>query len=351
MTLKLGRYGIKVKAAGYHEKIEFVDIGSGDNNVSIKLDPQAVKIQKPPETGQLWITTVPSNAQVVILDIDLSYSAGMKLKPARYRIKVKAAGYQEKIEYVDVGSGDNNVTIVLTKKALNVPLPKMVAVTGGSFDMGSKTGKSNEKPVHTVNVKTFSISQTEITFTQWDACVGAGGCSYKPRDEGWGRGSRPVINVSYQDITAEYIPWLNNVTGKSYRLPSEAEWEYAARAGRASRYSWGYGISCSQARYGYLSGECKKRQNTDRVKSFSANNFGLHDMHGNVWEWTQDCWNDSYNAAPNNGKVWTNGDCSQRVLRGGSWLSRPDALRSAYRFKNSTSVRNNDLGFRLVQVH
>jgi formylglycine-generating enzyme required for sulfatase activity len=349
MTLKLGRYGIKVKASGFQDKIEFVDIGSGNNNVTIKLDPQEIKLQQPPEIGQLWITTKPSNAQVVLLDIDPKYSAGMKLKPGRYRIKLMAAGYQEKIQTIDVASGDNNLTVALTREAVNVPLPKMVAITGGSFQMGSDSGESNEKPVHTVNVKSFSISQSEITFTQWDACADAGGCSYKPHDEGWGRGNRPVINVSYKDITGEFIPWLNNTTGDSYRLPSEAEWEYAANAGRTSRYSWGYTINCSQARYGYLSGECKKRQNTDRVKSFLANPFGLHDMHGNVWEWTQDCWNDSYSAAPNNGAAWTQGDCSQRVLRGGSWLSRPDALRSAYRFRNLTSVRNNDLGFRLAQ--
>jgi formylglycine-generating enzyme required for sulfatase activity/serine/threonine protein kinase len=349
MDLKLGRYGINVKASGYQDKIAFIDIGRGDNEVSIILDPQVEKILKSPEMGQLWITTSPSNAQVVMLDIDPSYSAGMKLKPGRYRIKLTAAGYLEKIETIDVGSGNNNVTLTLTREALNVPLPKMIAIAGGSFQMGSDNGESNEKPIHTVNIKSFSISQSEITFTQWDACVDAGGCSYKPHDEGWGRDNRPVINVSYQDITGEFIPWLNNITGNSYRLPSEAEWEYAARAGRTSRYSWGYTINCSQARFGYLSGECKKRQNTDRVKSFLANPFSLYDMHGNVWEWTQDCWNDSYSAAPNNGEAWTKGDCSQRVLRGGSWLSRPDALRSAYRFRNSTTVRNNDLGFRLAQ--
>jgi formylglycine-generating enzyme required for sulfatase activity/serine/threonine protein kinase len=353
MALKLGRYGIKVYASGYQDKIEFVDINSGDNNVTIKLVPQVitqtVPTQKPLETGLLWITTTPQNAQVVLLDIDPAYSEGMKLKPGRYRIKLMAAGYQDKIETIEVATGNNNVSFALTQKALNVPLPKMVAVTGGSFQMGSDSGESNEKPIHNVNVETFSISQSEITFAQWDACVDAGGCSHKPHDEGWGRDNRPVINVSYKDITDEFIPWVNRSTGNSYRLPSEAEWEYAASAGRSSRYSWGYTINCSQARYGYLSGECKKRQNTDRVKSFIANPFGLHDMHGNVWEWTQDCWNDSYIDAPNNGEAWSKGDCSQRVLRGGSWLSRPDALRSAYRFRNSTEVRNNDLGFRLVQ--
>jgi formylglycine-generating enzyme required for sulfatase activity/serine/threonine protein kinase len=349
MPLKLGRYGIKVKATGYQDKIEFVDIVSGNNTVTIKLDPQEVKTPQPPVIGQLWITTRPNNAQIVLLDIDPSYSAGMKLSPGRYRIKLIAAGYQDKIETIDVGSGANNLTISLTREVVNIPLPKMITISGGSLQMGSDNGGSNEKPVHTVTIQSFNMGQSEITFTQWDACVDGGGCTYKPHDEGWGRGNRPVINVSYKDIAGEFIPWINKTTGNSYRLPSEAEWEYAARAGRTSRYSWGYTINCSQARYGYLSGECKKRQNTDRVKSFLANPFGLHDMHGNVWEWTQDCWNDNYSSAPNSGEAWNKGDCSQRVLRGGSWLSRPDALRSAYRFRNSTTVRNNDLGFRLAQ--
>tara|TARA_R110000751_G_scaffold55346_3_gene118754 strand:- start:81101 stop:83380 length:2280 start_codon:yes stop_codon:yes gene_type:complete len=354
MSLKLGRYGLKVNAEGYQDKIEFVDILSGNNNVTVNLDPQEQKIPEvtipqPAALGQLWITTRPSNAQIVLLDIEPSYSAGMQIKPGRYRIKLVAAGYQDKIETIDVVSGNNNLTISLARVVANIPLPKMVSIAGGSFEMGTNNGENNEKPVHAVTVKNFSLSQTEVTFTLWDACVNAGGCSYTPHDEGWGRDNRPVINVSYQDITGDFIPWLNKSTGDDYRLPTEAEWEYAARSGRTSRYSWGYTINCSQARYGYLSGECKKRQNTDRVKSFLANSFGLHDMHGNVWEWTQDCWNDNYSSAPTNGEAWDKGDCSQRVLRGGSWLSRPDALRSAYRFRNSINVRNNDLGFRLAQ--
>jgi formylglycine-generating enzyme required for sulfatase activity/serine/threonine protein kinase len=355
MTLKLGRYGINVKSEGYQDKIEFIDIGKGDNNFTIKLAP--LKVKEPltpapvtvPALGQLQITTQPSNARIILLDVESRYSSGMKLKLGRYRIKISAPGYEDKIETINVNSGDNNVAISLVRKVLDIPLPTMVTIAGGRFQMGSDKGENYEKPVHSVSVKTFKMSKSEITFAQWDACTDAGGCNYRPHDEGWGRGNRPVINVSYKDITEEFIPWLNQTTGDSYRLPTEAEWEYAARSGRTSRYSWGYTINCSQARYGYLSGECKKRQNTDRVNSFIANSFGLHDMHGNVWEWTQDCWNDSYSAAPNNGEAWSKGDCSQRVLRGGSWLSRPDALRSAYRFRNSTSVRNNDLGFRLAQ--
>jgi len=191
-----------------------------------------------------------------------------------------------------------------------------------------------------------------VTFSQWDACAAAGGCSHKPKDQGWGRGNRPVINVSYNDITQQYIPWLNKVTGKTYRLPSEAEWEYAARAGSTSEYSWGNSINCSQARYGNhsaISDECGNDQKTVPVKTYSANSYGLYDMHGNVYELTQDCWNGSYNGAPSNGKAWTAGNCGQHVLRGGSWYVKPYYLRSALRLRNSASRRSYDSGFRLVQ--
>ena len=189
-----------------------------------------------------------------------------------------------------------------------------------------------------------------MTFAPWDACVSAGACSYKPSDSGWGRGNRPVINVSYNDITQQFIPWLNKVTGmtgsKKYRLPTEAEWEYAARAGSNSKYSWGNSIRCSQA---HFSGDCGNERKTLAVKSFSPNNFGLYDMHGNVWEWTQDCKNENYNGAPSNGNAWLRGDCAKRVLRGGSWFNGPNYLRSAYRYRYSVADRYDDSGFRLVQ--
>lgn len=237
---------------------------------------------------------------------------------------------------------------------LKSAIPAMIKIPAGRFRMGdlSGDGYSDEKPVHSVSVKAFSMSQTEVTFANWDACVKAGGCSHRPDDEGWGRGKRPVMRVSYNDITGEFIPWLNKVTGKRFRLPTEAEWEYAARAGSTAKYSWGNSISCSQARYGHHSDygdQCGNERKTVSVKSFSPNNFGLYDMHGNVWEWTQDCWNDSYSGAPSNGQAWTGGDCSKRVLRGGSWFNEPGNLHSAYRGRPSASVRNYNYGFRIVQ--
>jgi formylglycine-generating enzyme required for sulfatase activity len=148
------------------------------------------------------------------------------------------------------------------------------------------------------------------------------------------------------------------VTGNTYRLPSEAEWEYAARAGSNTKYSWGNTINCSQAQYdGGENSNCYykpdgKSRGTAPVKSFSPNAFGLFDMHGNVWEWTQDCWNESYQGAPKNGQSWVSGvsgECSRRVLRGGSWIDAPRVLRVSYRFRFTTAGRNSNIGFRLAQ--
>jgi len=227
-------------------------------------------------------------------------------------------------------------------------------VPAGSFQMGSNNGDSfsQNEPVHQVAVQSFFIQEHEVTFDLWDACVLAGGCSHKPDDEGWGRGKRPVVNVSYNNITQQFIPWVSQATGKRFRLPSEAEWEYAARAGSTTEYSWGNGWDCSLARHGYVTFDkrCGAQRSTDPVKSYSPNAFGLFDMHGNVEELAQDCWNDSYNGAPSNGRVWTSGDCTRRVLRGGSWYSWPFNMRSATRSPQSLYMSDERSGFRLVQV-
>ena len=188
-----------------------------------------------------------------------------------------------------------------------------------------------------------------MTFAQWDACVADGGCGrFTPDDGGWGRGNRPVMRVSWNDVQG-FIDWLNDKTGGNYRLPTEAEWEYASRAGSTMEYSWGNSIGSNQANCG----GCGSRWDDDRtapVGSFSANDWGLHDMHGNVWEWVQDCYNDSYVGAPTDGRAWTSGDCSQRVLRGGGYYSTARFLSSAARVKTDRSNRDShDQGFRLAQ--
>ena len=224
-------------------------------------------------------------------------------------------------------------------------------IPAGSFRMGDIQGGggSDEKPVHRVRIKAFLLGKTEVTFAQWDACVAAGGCSHKPSDEGWGRGSRPVINVIWKDITEQFIPWLNKTTGKRYRLPTEAEWEYAARAGSETKYSWGNSIGRNKANCNGC-GSRWDNSKTAPVASFATNGFGLYDMHGNVWEWTQDCWNDSYRGAPSDGSAWLSGNCSRRVLRGGSWISNPYSLRSANRYDYTAGGRYINNGFRLART-
>ena len=185
-----------------------------------------------------------------------------------------------------------------------------------------------------------------VTFDQWNACVKDGGTTYEPDDDGRGRGSRPVINVSWDDIQP-YLRWLSKVTGKPYRLLSEAEWEYAARAGSQTAYSFGDDEK-ELGRYAWF-GE-NSHWVTHPVGEKLPNAFGLYDMHGNVWEWTQDCWNMNYNGAPTDGSAWTRGDCSLRVVRGGAWNGSPRFLRAAYRLRVTAASRDNSGGFRVART-
>ena len=228
---------------------------------------------------------------------------------------------------------------------------EMVPIPGGSFRMGdlSGNGEDYEVPVHVVTIAPFEMGKHEVTFSQWDACVADGECP-RASDAGLGRGNRPVINVSWDDVQG-FIAWLNARTGVDYRLPTESEWEYAARAGSESKYSWGDFIGSNRANcYGY--DECGDRwEKTAPVGSFASNAWGLHDMHGNVDEWVEDCWNDSYVGAPGDGSAWRSGDCSRRVIRGGSWnTDYAWDLRSADRSWDARSSRNvNSVGFRVAR--
>ena len=243
--------------------------------------------------------------------------------------------------------------------------PEMVVIPAGSFMMGSpkneKERSDSEGPQRSVTVARFALSRTEITFDDWQACVDGGGCKGNPRpnDRGWGRVSRPVINVSWDDVR-EYVQWLNGKVGREvYRLPSESEWEYAARAGKTTPFWTGETISTDQANYNGNStyGSGRKglyREKTVPVGSLNAPNaFGLHDVHGNVWEWVDDCWHADYSGAPPSSVSWqaaSSGDCSLRVLRGGSWSNYPRNLRSAIRSWLGPGGRNLNVGFRLART-
>jgi formylglycine-generating enzyme required for sulfatase activity len=227
--------------------------------------------------------------------------------------------------------------------------PEMVVVPAGTFTMGSEEN-GDEKPVHKVTIaKPFGVAKFEVTFAEWDACVLGNGCKHKPDDRSWGRGSRPVMNVSWDDITKDYLPWLSRKTDKSYRLLTEAEWEYAARAGSRGKYTWGDEIGKNQANCDGCGSQWDNKQ-TAPVGSFQANAFGLHDMHGNVSEWVADCYKESYANAPSDGRAVADLAGCSHVLRGGAWDFNPRILRAAFRYGYTSVYRVNFLGFRLART-
>lgn len=234
--------------------------------------------------------------------------------------------------------------------------PEMVRILPGKFLMGSSAtdadGFDDERPQHEVMINyTFEISKYEVTFDEYDAFVKDNPERESPSDNGWGRGKQPVINVSFDNVQA-YVQWLSKKTDKKYRLPTEAEWEYAARAGQQTRYWWGDAIGSNNANCRDCGSQWDNKQ-TAPVGSFKANAFGLYDTAGNVWEWTQDCWHVNYTNAPTDGSAWLDkngGDCSRRVVRGGSWYNGPQGLRSAFRGRNISVGANDDVGFRVARV-
>ena len=227
--------------------------------------------------------------------------------------------------------------------------PEMIVIPAGEFTMGSPATEqgryNNEGPQHKVTIaKPFAVSKYDVTFADWDACVSVGGCP-KATDSGFGRDTKPVINVGWDDAQT-YVAWLSKMTGQPYRLLTEAEWEYAARAGTTTAYYWGDDIGKGNANCNGCGSQWDAKQ-TSPVGSFKPNAFGLYDMAGNVFQWVQDCYHPDYNGVPTDGSAWNSGDCSNRVVRGGSWVSGPRLLRSPNRDGVATVFRGFNLGFRV----
>ena len=235
--------------------------------------------------------------------------------------------------------------------------PEMTALPPGQFTMGSPVAEAdrdrNEGPQVGVRIaRPFAISRREITYDQWETCALEGGCkNYRPKDSGWGRGRRPVTYVSYDDAKT-YVAWLSKKTGASYRLPSEAEWEYAARAGTTTPFDTGRTITTAEANFdGSDAGNLKTdtyRGKTVEVGSFAPNPFGLYDIHGNLAEWTADCWTPSHAGAPADGSA-RGGDCRRRVVKGGAWYFERSYARAAARMSYPAGKRLNVVGFRVVR--
>lgn len=212
----------------------------------------------------------------------------------------------------------------------------MVEIPAGSFEMGDASGSADEKPVRKVTLAAFLVSKTEVTQAQWQAIMGRNLSRFVGCD------NCPVENVSWEDIQ-EYLQYLGNKTGKPYRLLTEAEWEYACRAGGKHNYCGGNDLD----RLAWTTASDSSPR-TRPVGEKEANAFGLHDMSGNVWEWVEDCWKENYALAPTDGSAVTTGDCKRRILRGGSWLSDPASARSAKRFYLDSRTRGTNIGFRVA---
>jgi formylglycine-generating enzyme required for sulfatase activity len=234
--------------------------------------------------------------------------------------------------------------------------PALVVVPAGEYSMGTPPGERfrGDETLHRVRIaRPFAVGKFEITFDEWQACLDEGGCrDYRPTDEGWGRGRRPVINVTWNDVKA-YTGWLSMKTGKSYRLLSESEWEYAARAGTTTPFAFDP-MSSALANYdgttAYPGGTTGPfRMRTVPVGSFAPNAFGLYDMHGNAWEWVEDCWNDTYMGKPADGSPWLTGSCTGRVMRGGSWEDYSGEVRSGARVGNGVGDAYWSDGFRVAR--
>ena len=229
--------------------------------------------------------------------------------------------------------------------------PEMVIVPAGSFQMGNIDGKGGgvERPVHRVQIKKpFAIGRYQVTFKEYDQFAHARGRTL-PEDRGWGRGRRPVVHVSWNEAV-EYAKWLSVQTGKPYRLLTEAEWEYAARSGGKDDI-WA-GTSREQILTDYAWYEASSGQKTQPVGTKKPNSIGVYDMSGNVREWVEDCWHETYDGAPEDGSAWLEaggGKCGLRVIRGGSWLNTPDILRLSGRDSRYADFRDGTIGFRLAE--
>ena len=342
------------------------------------------------------VLTQPAEAQVRLLDHSESYRAGMRLPAGKYRVEASAEGYATATEIVSHGSSSTMWRIALRKASLKSgdrfrdcpECPEMVVVPGGSYLMGSPSYEQgrheHEGPVHEVTIAVpFAIGVYEVTVAEFGRFVDEAGYSAGSscwtfeggevaaradrswRNPGFGQGGRhPVVCVIWNDAQA-YAAWLSRETGEEYRLPSESEWEYAARARTSTARYWGEGEP-GQCRHANSGDASFKERYSDRswpvascrdghvhtapVGSFAANGWGLHDMLGNVWEWTKDCWNGGYGNAPSDGSAWEYGDCVSRVSRGGSWFNKPSNLRAAVRSRDTAGGRNSNAGFRVART-
>lgn len=226
--------------------------------------------------------------------------------------------------------------------------PELVPLSPGSFVMGATGGDSTERPAHRVSIRyPFALGRYEVTVREWSACLKAGGCDYRPRKALAADPQAAMRNVSWRDAQ-QYVKWLSEVTGHEYRLPTEAEWEFAARAGTRTRFWWGDSVGRGNADCKDCGGEWNRKRPAD-VDTYAPNAFGLYGMNGGVWEWGGDCWFKTHDKAPADGRAREKKNCTQRVLRGGSWRNEASYIHSASRFMYDADVRYVVNGFRVAR--
>lgn len=310
----------------------------------------------------LTVDTIPSNARVRIMNIPDRYQPGILLKPGRYHLEISHQGFETKYEWIEITDKNFQPSYALdrvvppsknfvsnlggTKRG-----PEMVRIPVGNFLMGNKND-STCVPVHNVTIdKPFAISKYEVSFDEYDLFAQATNRAL-PGDNRWGRKNRPVINVSWEDARA-YTAWLSRMSGKTYRLPTESEWEYVARAGSRTLYWWGDDnkdaierANCRRGCYSSFSGLFGSK--TAPVGSYPANAFGVYDTAGNVAEWVQDCYVDNYNNKPKDGRAHEQASCTRRVVRGGSSKNNVEQIASHARDYHPPEIYEENLGFRVV---
>ena len=310
----------------------------------------------PPETGKLIVRSNVSGDRVFIdgKSVGATGPESHTLAPGKHEIRVEKEGFKTFKEKVRLVAGGEEIVQARLEPEIPSHGPEMVSIRGGCFQMGSpgsEKGRDDDERRHRVCVEGFALGKTEVTFAEYDRFARATGREL-PSDRGWGRGKRPVIYVSWHDATA-YAEWLSGQTGKQYRLPTEAEWEYAARAGTTTPFSTGECISTSQANYdgNYDYANCVAkgvyREKTVPAGSLPANPWGLHEIHGNVWEWTCSLYKANYDGSEK--RCTSKGSDGSRALRGGSWDYKPWWLRSAFRDRNFPDAAINYIGFRLAR--
>ena len=392
------RDGVLLNPGEYRIRISAPEYETLEERVSHGVEPTLYSVALARRPQPFTVVATPGEATVSFAERSEVYVAGMRLRPGDYRIRVSAEGYETREERVRHGTDPTRLEVSLDR---SVPQPgesfadgmssggngpEMVVIPAGNFRMGCLSYDDDcydgEKPVHDVRIPMpFALSKFEVTRGDFSRFVEATGYSTGNscrtyEGENWeersGRSWRspafqqtdahPVVCVNWEDAKA-YITWLSRETGEQYRLPSESEWEYAARAGSVTKFHfgivegqlcrWGNGEDLTaKDRYSdWIVPNCRDGYvYTAPVGMFAPNAFGLHDVHGNVWEWVEDCSNGGYHGAPTGGEAWLDGDCSMRRLRGGSWYNDPRLLRSATRVSTSTSFRSQAYGIRVARM-